>query len=263
VVEQGYAPSNPVATLPRSSRRLYRSDYDTRNTPFLQTTNDVRRVFLALAEPYNIAFACGALAGLRTGEVLGLSWKDIDIAGRRIHVRQQMQDGRLCGLKDDEGRIVPLQTSLAPILAEWKLKTGGEGLLFKPAHGGGGGRPELGSEPMFIRPQTIHAALAKALKACGLPTMTWYQCTRHSYASLWVLAGHSIERLSKIMGHASVTTTEHYAHLKPDFFPEKDFDAITVDLSKPAGDVVSLPHSRPLGNTMATEREDIAEQQIA
>ena len=68
---------------------------------------------------------------------------------------------------------------------------------------------------------------------------------------------------SKIMGHASVTTTEHYAHLKPDLFPEKDFDAITVDLSKPAGDVVSLPHSRPLGNTMTTEREDIAEQQIA
>jgi hypothetical protein len=47
---------------------------------------------------------------------------------------QQMQNGRLCGLKDDEPRIVPLLTSLAPILAAWKLNTGGDGLLFKPAN---------------------------------------------------------------------------------------------------------------------------------
>jgi integrase len=55
-----------------------------------------------------------------------------DLPGRKIHVRQQMQDGRLCVLKDKESRIVPLATSLAPILEAWKLKTGGVGNCSSP-----------------------------------------------------------------------------------------------------------------------------------
>jgi integrase len=264
VVEQGHAPANPVGALPRSTRRLVRSDYDTRATPFLQTTNDIRRVFLALPEPYNVAFAVGALAGLRVGETLGLSWEDIDVAGRRIHVHQQLQDGRLCGLKDDEPRLVPLLTSLAPILAEWKLKTGGQGLLFKPANTAKGGRPELGSDPTFIRPHTLAKHMNKALAKCKLPKITWYQATRHTFASQFVLGGGSIELLSKVMGHASITTTEIYSHLRHDLFAEKAFDAVTVDLARPAGDVVSISRSSgPLVPTMGTAQEDNEERKLA
>lgn len=263
IVEQGHAPSNPVASLPRSTRRLYRSVYDTRSTPFLESTADIRSVFLALPEPYSVAFAVGALAGLRVGETLGLSWNDIDIPGRRIHVRQQMQDGRLGPLKDDEPRIVPLLKSLAPILAAWKLKTGGDGLLFKPANLARGGRPDLGTDSTFIRPHTLHRHLHTALTKCKLAKLTWYQCTRHTFASQFVLGGGSIELLSKIMGHASVTTTEHYSHLRPDLFSEKAFEAVTVDLSKPAGNVLSLSPSCPNEYTMRTTQEDTAVEQIA
>ena len=42
------------------------------------------------------------------------------------------------------------------------------------------------------------------------------------------------------MGHASVTTTERYSHLQPDMFAEASFHAMDVDLSRPAGNVVSL-----------------------
>ncbi len=264
VKEQGHLAVNPIATLPRSTRRLYRSDYDTRSTPFLHSMADVRRVFLALSEPYCVAFACGALAGLRTGEVLGLSWPDIDLPGRRIRVHQQMQDGRLCGLKDDEPRIVPLLTDLVPILAAYRLKTGGQGLLFKPAVPDRGGRPELGTDPGFVRPQTLIAHLYKALKDCGLPKMTWYQCTRHTFASQWVMAGNPIETLSKILGHASVTTTEHYAHLRTDLFAEKAYDALKVDLARPAGDVVSIsPSPVPNAGTMCTAHEDTEDENQA
>jgi len=264
IMENGHAPSNPVTSLPRSTRRLYRSTYDTRSTPFLERVEDIRRVFLALPEPFCVAFACGALAGLRTGECLGLSWEDIDLPGRRIHVRRQMQDGRLCGLKDDEPRIVPLQTSLAPILAEWKLKTGGEGLLFKPANPAKGGRTDIGSPTTFIRPQTLHKHLNTALTDCALTKLTWYQATRHTFASQWVIGGNGIESLSKVLGHASVTTTEHYAHLRADLFSEKAFDAVTVDLARPAGDVVSISRSSgPLGSTMGTKQDVTEERKLA
>jgi integrase len=264
VVEMGHAMVNPVASLPRSTRRLYRSTYDVTSTPFLQTLADVRRVFLALPEPVNVAFAVGAFAGLRTGEVLGLSWQDIDLAGKKIHVRQQMRDGALGVLKDEEGRIAPLQNSLAPILAAWRLKTGGEGLLFRPTVADRGGRPDLGAAPAFMRPHTLHKHLAKALKDCGLPSLTWYESTRHTFASLWVMGGGSIELLSKILGHSSVAVTQHYAHMKVDLFAESAFCAMTVDLSQPAGDVVSLtPVSVPFGPTMATKHQDNAPKQLS
>jgi integrase len=121
---------------------------------------------------------------------------------------------------------------------------GGEGLLFKPAIPERGGRPDLGIEATFIRPHTLHKHLRKALTACGLPKITWYHATRHTFASQWVLAGNSIEMLSKVMGRSSVVVTERYAHLRPDLFGDKALDAITVDLSQPTATVVSLPVSQ-------------------
>jgi hypothetical protein len=84
-----------------------------------------------------------------------------------------------------------------------------------------------------------------------LPNITWSNATRHTFASQWVLAGNPIEVLSKVMGHSSVVVTERYAHLKPDLFSEKGFDAISVDLSQRAGNVV--PISPPLAQSAHDE----------
>jgi len=256
IIEAGHAPSNPVGSLPRSTRRLYKSTYDVRSTPFLERPVDIRRLYLALPEPHNTIFIFGEQTGCRVGEVLGMHWRDIDLPGRKIHVRQQMQGGKLCMLKDRESRIVPLATSLAPILEAWKLKTGGAGPLFTPMHPTRGGRPDIGHPALFIRPCTVHKALAKALEACELPKMTLYQCTRHTFASQWVMNGGSMEELAKILGHSSTSTTQHYAHLAPDFFGPKAFDMVAVDLSPPTGNVVQLAHSGgKLGQRIGREQE--------
>jgi len=158
----------------------------------------VRRVYVALPSPFNVAFALGAFAMLRPGEVLGLEWSAIDIAARRINIHQQVNKGRLGKLKDDESRRVPIQKALAPILSEYKLRSGGEGLLFRPAVPGKGGRKAKDGQPArashYIRPHTLpNRNLRKALAACKIlkvpaPTkddpdatraLTWYECTRH------------------------------------------------------------------------------------
>jgi integrase len=101
-----------------------------------------------------------------------------------------------------------------------------------------------------MRPHTLRRALEKALATCKLPSISWYQATRHTFASLWVIEGHSLEKLSKILGHASVTTTERYAHLSPDHFKEGDFDAVRVDFSQPQAEVVSTCPPTPEGGTL-------------
>jgi len=262
--EQGLVDSNPVATLTRATRRLFRSIYDVASTPFLARQEDIERLYRALPEPHSVIFAVGVMAGPRVGEILGLDWKDVDLEARRIRIHQQAQNGRLTCVKDDESRLVPISTSLAPVLTQWRLATGGQGLLFTPACPTRGGRPDIGTAPAFIRPHTVHKALAKALTKCKLPPMTLYQCTRHSFASQWVMNGGSLELLAKILGHSSTSTSQHYAHLAPDFFGAKAHDMVVADLSKPTGTVLSLRGvGGPVGPGMGEPAESPAQQNLA
>lgn len=47
--------------------------------PYVRKLTDIRRIYMALEEPLNVAYAIGAFAGLRTGEVFALRWSDVDL----------------------------------------------------------------------------------------------------------------------------------------------------------------------------------------
>jgi integrase len=262
--EDDYVDTNPVATLTRATRKLIKSNYDVSSTPFLSRQEDITRVFRALPEPHSVIFAVGCMAGLRTGEILGLDWRDVDLEGRKIRVHQQVQRNHLTCPKSGTARLVPISTSLAPVLTQWKLATGGQGLLFKPAIPSKGGRPDIGTNSAFVKPITVHKALAKALKDCGLPSMTLYNATRHTFASQWIMNGGHLEVLAKIMGHTSTSITRSYAHLLPDFFGPNAHDMVTADLTRPAGNVVPFQRAAgPDGPELAKPDAAIAAQNLA
>jgi hypothetical protein len=81
------------------------------------------------------------------------------------------------------------------------------------------------------------------------------------------MGGGTIERLSKVMGHSSVVTTERYAHLRADLFKEADYEVVRVDLSQPGGEVVALrpesAESTAVGYDMATQGEEAPADTIA
>ena len=68
LVERGMAATNPVATLPRTTRQLYRNAHDPATTPFLERQEDIRALF-AFEQPFATFFAIGVFAGLRPGEI--------------------------------------------------------------------------------------------------------------------------------------------------------------------------------------------------
>ncbi len=224
------ATANPVRTLPRSTRRLMRPKHDPRRTPFVRTLLEVQKLHAALEEPFATAYAVGAFSGLRTGEILALSWEDVDLGRRAMNLHQQVTNSRLGPLKDDEARTVPILDALLPVLKRHRLKTGGRGLLFQP-HRPGRRAGKNGTPSQFMRPNTLHAALAAGLKAAGLPILTWYQATRHTFASQWVIDGGSLERLALILGHSSTEVTRRYAHLLPDHLGAQDRRRMRVRLA--------------------------------
>jgi integrase len=179
LVEQGHAEQNPVKMLPRATRKLVRSAHDPHTTPFIERLEDVRRLFLALEEPINIAFALGAYAGLRPGEALALKWPNVDLATKRIHVRESV-DGPL---KDLDSRVALIADGLYHVLAKWQLATGGKGRVV----------PSMRSDGEYCDQHTLRAHLAEAFAKLKLEPVTWYQATRHSFASHWVLRGGTLE----------------------------------------------------------------------
>ena len=58
-------------------------------------------------------------------------------------------------------------------------------------------------------------------------------------------------RLSKILGHSSVETTERYAHLLPDSFREAEFAMLNTDLAA-EGEVVHMKPQAPKTVHVAT-----------
>jgi integrase len=217
LIEQGHATKNPARMLPRSTRRLIRPSHDPKTTSFVEDRADVVRIYQALPEPVNVAYAIGALAGLRTGEILGLRWDHVNLQKRRIHVQESMTGP----LKDDESRIVPIVDGLATVLSARRKKHPDDELVIPP----------MNKRGVHLRQNTLRSHLDKALEKLELSQITFYQATRHTFASHWALTGGSIERLRDIMGHSTVSVTERYAHLKPDLFPAKDLERADLDLS--------------------------------
>jgi integrase len=239
-IEQGYATTNPARALPRATRRLIKDAHDPRTTPFIEKQADIARVYAKLAEPFATMFITGALSGLRPGELIGLAWGDIDLPARRMLVQRQVRHGKVGPTKSGKPRLVPIIDPLATVLAEWKLATGGEGLVFKPL-------TPWRQRSRFIKDATMRTALRGAIEACGLPAMTWYHASRHTFASQHVMGGGSLAVLQELLGHSGIAVTQRYAHLNPNLFRPEDLLKLSVSLSREGAQVVDIATARAEG----------------
>jgi integrase len=249
--ERGLAKTNPAKGLPRSLRLLIKPSWDPKTTPFVERLEDVGRIYRALPEPVALAYAIGAMAGLRTGEILALRWPNVDLDGRRIIVCEQVQDGVITRPKDKDSRIVPVINSLLPVLREALVRTGGQGTVVQPMRTAG---TWLRCDRHTLGVKLREAIQTLAKDGVTLPALTWYQATRHTFASQWVKTGGAIEKLRELMGHSTVLVTERYAHLRGDLFSAADHGRIAVELAAQTGKVVLLHHGR--GQESEDERND-------
>jgi integrase len=168
-----------------------------------------------------------------------LRWEHVDLGARRIHVRESVAGP----LKDDESRVVPILDSLLPVLKAWKLKTGGLGTVVPPMRSDGRHcddhtlRSYLGDVLREIKLLPANDTHQDA-KAKRRPRLNWYRCTRHTFASHWVMDGRPIEKLKEILGHSTVQVTERYAHLRVDLFRPEDLAAMAIDLTPPRAEAI-------------------------
>jgi len=131
--------------------------------------------------------------GLRKGELLGLTWEQVDFARNVIALGRRTKSGK--------GRDVPLNGSVYDALAPLRKAAGGHAAT---------GR-------VWGEIQKIDTAYnAALLRAKILDVDVNFHTLRHTFASHYVMRGGSLVKLQAILGHASIRTTQVYAHLAPD-----------------------------------------------
>jgi site-specific recombinase XerD len=133
-------------------------------------------------------------AGLRIGEACKLCVGDIDSTRMLIHVR----DG-----KGGRNRFVMLSERLLWVLREyWRAVKPPQPYLFP---GRGGDAP--------IDPESVRKVLRAAVAASGISKPVTPHILRHSFATHLLESGTDIRTIQVVLGHASVQTTQRYAHV--------------------------------------------------
>lgn len=241
---------NPAAEPGRRGHGLPKT---TAHEPMFLTAAEVDRI-LACCDPLTADMAATAVrTGLRLGELLVLQVGDVqlDPPRRLIRVRRALKrDGAIGEPKTRRSRRdVSISADLAERLRPWVEGRRARDLLF-PAPGGGMWHPSNLRQrhwlPALGRAQRCeeHPPLLPAkpvrgprrqwrpdeVSTCDCPSRLhrvprWHDL-RHTHASLCAEAGWDMIRVSRRLGHESITTTINiYGHLW-DVEPDDRLDAV-------------------------------------
>jgi integrase len=162
-----------------------------------------------------------ATTGLRVGEALGVRWHDLDLDGRQLTLRVQLQYGRttrrfeLVELKNSrKARPLLLTEDAVTALRAHRVRQAGEqlraaaiwpdsDLVF---------RTEAGQP---LQQSTVHNVWVRLLKAAALPRVRPHDL-RHGVATLLLADGVHPRVVQELLGHSTVSMTlDRYSHVLP------------------------------------------------
>jgi integrase len=128
------------------------------------------------------AVVCAIMTGMRRGEILRLSWKDVDLEHKILYVLES---------KSGKPREMPIAGKLHEVLATLGPK---QGLVFD------------------IPVITLRRYFDAALKKAGIQEFRFHDL-RHTFASHYIMRTNDLPALQALLGHHSPVMTQRYAHL--------------------------------------------------
>ena len=160
-------------------------------------------------------YLTAAMTGLRQGELLGLRWRDIDFAVRKLRVVSPFVRGEFGDPKSaGSGRSVPMAERVAIALQELREQS-------HYAHD----RDLVFCHPETRRPldrSKLVRRFKQALDRAGVHRITFHEL-RHTFGTRMAAAGTPMRTLQHWMGHADSKTTQIYAHYQPS---DQEADAV-------------------------------------
>lgn len=209
-VDVGYLRENPSSAckLPRSERPEIKPLDDDATKRFMQVIRGHR---------FESVYLVTLFTGMREGEVLGLSWDNVDMNRGIIHVVQQLQrqaDGQYHIETPKNGKprtitpapyVIELLQSQKVRQAKQRLRAGNlwedRGFVFTDDVG------------HHLSPQTVYHNFKKLIADAGYPN-TRFHDLRHSFAVASLQNGDDIKTVQENLGHYSAAfTLDVYGHV--------------------------------------------------
>lgn len=217
-VKCGLIASNPTAAAvpPRKEKKEIQP---------LTAEQVLRLLEAANGDRYYAAFRLEFMTGLRLGELLALTWDDIDLAAHLIRVRRTLlrvrdhdQVDRKTRLifqepkTDKARRILPLSKELVSVLESHRAAQDQERLAFGPAYCdrrlvfcAPDGNP--------IDPRSFTRRWERLLQNAGLPHVRFHDA-RHTFATMLLEAGEDSKIVQELLGHSAISVTlDIYSHV--------------------------------------------------
>jgi len=155
--------------------------------------------------------------GMRMGEILGLTWQDVDLDRGVVTIRQasiqrnadkpefgQPKTAKSRRRVDISPSVVRELREHRKCQLELKLKAGPQWEDFNLVCSHENGRP--------VNPPTLSSRFSRTASKLGLPVT--FHGLRHTHASLLIKAGVPAKVISERLGHSSIRTTmDTYGHL--------------------------------------------------
>lgn len=192
---------------------------------YFKSTEEIERflrtAFIYDKNAYDL-YAVAIHTGLRAGELGHLQFQDIDFDKNLIYVT-----GSWGGpTKSGQSRVVPLLPAIKNILVRRRNLAFSNHVFYNKR-----GNPLQPSDRIFQETfQTIatQAGFPKVKKYESYIPYINFHGLRHTFASHWVMKGHDLFKLQKVLGHQDVKMTQRYAHLSENAFNEMLKDGLNA-----------------------------------
>ena len=168
-------------------------------------------------------------AGLRAGELFGLTWPDVDFGNGVLTLRDT---------KSGKTRQVPMTAAVRSMLEIRKAQVGGKQMVF-PAMKRRRKRDDQAPET-DRRVVQVSETFNRVVTDLGFNNevadsrqRVVFHTLRHTCASWLVQNGVPLITVGRLLGHSTTAMTERYSHLAPDHFKQA-VETLEMDQKKPA-----------------------------
>ena len=236
--ERGLVVTNVVRNLKISRKRKKTSKRDQRRKlkvgVDIPSPSEIKAIIAHLPDRWRPIILTAIFTGLRSSELRGLKWQDVEpLSKAKLQVTQRADRYKEIDVPKSEAgeRTIPLPPIVVNTLREWKLRCpkGKENLVFP-----------TGEDNVEFHANILHRGLEPALIAAGVvdkkgePKYALHRL-RHFYAS-WCANRRKdgglelpMKTVSERMGHSSIVLTANlYSHL----FPSNDDGAELAEAEK-------------------------------
>ena len=163
---------------------------------------------------FELLFLLDLSTGLREGELLALTWNDIDLTKKTLRIEKSIKEVYV--YDDENNRHIETIVQVPKTMTSFRTIPIPSTIISKLKKVKNKNRIIFHDENMnYLKAKNVSYKWKKVLKDCNIPHKKFHSI-RHTYASTLLKNGVDIQTVAELMGHSAIAITQIYLHSTSD-----------------------------------------------